>query len=67
MAENGETNNYTIQLKIKENVSKNASKEKFEIDNKFLIGGGVIVSLIVICFIIKFIKNRRIEKALDRL
>lgn len=67
MAENGETNNYTIQLKIKENVSKNASKEKFEIDNKFLIGGGIIVSLIVICFIIKFIKNRRIEKALDRL
>lgn len=70
-AENGDKNNYTVQVKIKENVSSDNSKTKdkseFKIDDKYLIGGGIILSLVIVCFIIISIRNRRIEKALDRL
>lgn len=68
-AENGKTNDYTIQVKINKNVGIDTSKnkDKIKIDDKFLIGGGIFISLVVICFIIISIKNRQIEKALDRL
>lgn len=68
-AENGDKNNYIIQVKIVE--AKNSSKDKngvgFKIDSKYLIGGGIILIIGLIILIILHIKNRRIEKALDRL
>lgn len=69
-AENGDKNNYTIQLKVKSDglvSTDNKKKDDFKLDDKYIIGGGIVLLIGLIILIVVHIKNRKLEKVLDRL
>jgi len=70
-AENGNKKNYTIQVKINEDIGVTKDKKKnifdFKIEDKYIVGGAIFVLILVIIWLIIHIRNRKIEKAFDRL